>query len=120
MIKVQQPFREKDRPEKEVRMAKYLITSGMGTYQVGGTYDYAVGHEEGPVFEITDCGGLLPIYLDHPSLFEIEQITQTESPIRMAVVRRKSITMLLVKFGQMEWMYIPYNPYLSIALLHNS
>ena len=86
-------------------------------FEVGKTYPEAIGHEEAPLFDITDAGILIPIYINRPTAEEVTQF-KSDVPIKMAYVARDNLLMILMKFGSMAWMDAPYTPHLSNQLTH--
>lgn len=81
-------------------------------YEIGKRYPEAAGHEETLLFDITDDGIIIPIYMNRPDPFEINQF-KSGNLIKMAYVAKNNVIIILMKFGDMEWMDAPYNPHLS-------
>lgn len=81
-------------------------------YTVGSIYPQAKGHMEGCYFDISDVGGTLLVYFDHPTKNEKEAF-KMEERFELRMITMSDIMMFLVKFGSLNWMDAPYNPHLS-------
>ncbi len=81
-------------------------------YKVGNIYPQAKGHMEGCYFDISDEGGTLLVYFDHPTKEEKEAFKAKER-FELRMLEMSDIMMFLVKFGSLNWMDAPYNPHLS-------
>lgn len=87
------------------------------TYEVGKRYNEAIGHAEGILFDITDAGILIPVYMASPRPDEIAEM-KADKPIKMAYLAKDDVIIILAKFGNMAWMDAPYTPHLSVNLTH--
>lgn len=86
-------------------------------FEVGKTYPEAIGHEEAPLFDITDAGIIIPIYINRPTDEEVAQF-KSDVPIKMAYVSKENVLIILMKFGNFSWIDAPYTPHLSNQLTH--
>lgn len=89
----------------------------MQTFEVGKSYREALGHEESVMFDVTDSGVIIPIYFRGPREDEIQQFKSGEI-IRMAYVAKNNVLIIMMKFGNLDWMDAPYTPYFSKNLTH--
>lgn len=87
----------------------------MQRFEVGKIIESAIGHAEGPVFDIDDSGAVLVIYFNDPHDEEVNQFKAKEK-FEMRLTPFTNVLMLTVKIGNLAWMDMSYNPHLSKSL----
>lgn len=107
MIDSEEPYPDKRR--------KNAMQMNVNVYEVGKQYGFAVGHEEGCYFDLADAGGTILVYMDRPTEKEIKAM-RPDQPIKMAMTPFKHLAMMLLKFGDQNWMDAPYTAHLSRQL----
>lgn len=86
-------------------------------YKVGEKYDKAKGHQESAYFDISDTGGEMIFYFNRPTTDEINQF-KSGVTMQVKLASFSESIILLTKFGDLNWMDMPYNPNLSTNLTH--
>lgn len=81
-------------------------------FTVGKVYKEAIGHPDGVLFDVDDCGILVKVYMSRPTLEELEQFDVDKS-FQMKLVELRNIIFPLFKFGNLNWMDAPYCVHLS-------
>jgi hypothetical protein len=66
---------------------------------------------EGPIFDFHQSGGILKIFFIIPKPKEIIDIS--EGDIKFGLLYKKDIVFLFMKFGEQNWMDMPYSVHLS-------
>lgn len=84
-------------------------------YQVGECYPELIG-PEGPVFDLSDAGGILAIKFNKPTKKEIKQFKTGKYKFKFALYN--DIIWVLFKAGSLNWMDMPYHAKLSQQLTH--
>lgn len=80
-------------------------------HEVGKPYSGAIPYAEGGYFDMTDSGGQLTVFYNRPNAKEIDNIRKGE--LKVALTVKDGCIFLLVKFGDLPWMDMPYNAHLS-------
>lgn len=84
----------------------------MELYKVGQRVPEFIGHQEAPVFDLTDTGAVMIVFFNRPTVSEVAQFGSGKRfEIRFAEV--KGVMMVAVKIGNLNWMDAPYSPHLS-------
>lgn len=81
-------------------------------YGKGECYEFAKGHSEGQIFDITDCGARLHVFWENPTSREREQF-KAEQPLEIKTIEINDALFMLFKFGDLPWFETPYNVHLS-------
>ena len=89
----------------------------MQTLTVAEHYKEAIGREDGLQFDLDDSGVIIPLYYHEPTEDEIAQM-KSDQPVRMGLIARQNVLIILMKFGNLNWMDAPYSPHLSKNLTH--
>lgn len=87
----------------------------MITYQVGVKYPELVG-PEGPLFDLSDAGGIVAIKFDRPTKKEINQFKTGKYKFKFAL--HNDVVWALFKAGSLNWIDMPYHAKLSLQLSH--
>lgn len=80
--------------------------------EVGKLLEGVQGREDGCVFDVSDAGAVLYIYYSSPTPTEVKDFS-ADSPLEVRYVVLGGEIYLLFKFGNQDWMDVPYNPHLS-------
>jgi len=75
-------------------------------------YEFAKGHAEGAIFDMTDNGAYLHVFYDRPTSHEHEQF-KAGHPLEIKTLEMKDVLFMLFKFGDLPWFEAPYNVHLS-------
>ncbi len=79
----------------------------MQIFEVGKPYEQGVQSlPEGIAFDYTETGGFLRVVFDSPTEEEIQEIK--DGKMQFGLLEKEGIIFLLIKFGRMEWMDVPY------------
>lgn len=87
----------------------------MVKYEVGEKYPELIG-PEGPLFDLSDAGGIMAIKFDRPTKKEINQFKTGKYKFKFAL--HNGVVWVLFKAGNLNWMDTPYHAKLSLQLSH--
>lgn len=68
-------------------------------------------YQEGVRFDVTESGMEMLVYINRPSLNEIEEIKKKD--LKLALTSSKGIIFIMSKFGTLQWFDAPYSVHLS-------
>lgn len=77
-------------------------------YTVGKCYPEHATKEDGLIFTMDDTGAFLIVSFNHPSVDEIIDISKGSFEMRFTTIR--GIMEILCKFGDQNWMDMPFHP----------
>lgn len=82
--------------------------------EVGGLYPGAIPQTDICQFDMTDSGAVMTVFYSAPNSKEIQNFKT--GAVKIALTVRSGIIFLLIKFGDMAWMDMPYTVHLSPRL----
>lgn len=109
-LQVEEDYYEYNRPSKSSGGSIY--TNALINALKGKVFPSYIGMSEGTLFDMSDTGATLTMFMYDPEKDEIAQFDRSK-PVEIRFAAIKDVIMMTIKLGNLEWWEAPYSVHLS-------